>query len=177
MKKDLKTESDKVPLGNIITLPFSQDNPKFLYDNENIYARAGTVLNIDEFEEFYKLTLNKYSVDIEIEEDYDVRKQFIVPDFRDKYFIGTSDETEVLQTVKQCLPNMKLELEYDSDIDEENSLYNGIISDTSGSSSLAVLGGSTGVGLSKSSIKISHNSHSSKTKGNDLRVDVYIKVK
>ena len=175
VKEELSVYSNNVPLGNIIAIPFSQDNPIFLYDNDNVYAKSGSVLNKEEFKEFYELIRNKYTPNKYAE--YDIMTEFVLPDLSNKYLVGTTTLNNALSTIDQIIPDLGLEITFDADIDEENSLYNGIISDQPGSDFLPVVGGGYGIGLAKESIRIPHMSESAYTKGNDLRVDMYIKVK
>lgn len=172
---ELSDEYREGAIGTLKYIPYDIENPKLIFNGT--YAKAGSVLNRKEYPEAHEVFKDKYL--FEALEPITSSDEFALPAFNDKYIIGAKDETEIMQTIDDALPLLNFEFEFDHSSSEENSKYNGLLVtefDTE-ENTIGVNEGIFGKGAGTQKLELKHKSKSSVTKGNDFRVDIYIRVK
>lgn len=173
------TEYSSGDIGKLMIISYNIENPDIIFNG--LYAKAGSVLKIDEYPEAFKIFQHKFDNDIDSDKSCNSLTEFALPNLSDKYILGADDNT-ILTKEDSILPKIDLKIKFDSESNSENSNFTGLISNTKPVGDnipiTGVITGSYGNGFNLSDkILIKHNSESLKNKGNDVRVDIYIKVR
>lgn len=168
------TEIQAEPIGTLKYIPYDIKSPKTLFNGT--YAKAGSVLNKNEYPEAYKIFGDKYV--LEASEVITSSEEFAIPSFDDRYLIG-GDSTNALEIDDDAIPKFDLEISFDSATAGDKTKYTGIITKEhiDDESVVGVHLGEIGKGGQLTNLEINHKSTASVTKGNDFRTDIYIRVK
>lgn len=162
-------------IGELIYIPYSIENPNLIFNNK--FAKAGSVLDKKEYSEAYSIFGDKYRDEINDDESFNIYNDFVLPSFRDKYLIG-ADSTNIMEIEEDAIPKLDFSIYFDTDSNLEDAKFTGPISKNKGEIPyIGINFGKYGYGGSSQKIEISTRSKSPITKGNDMRVDIYIRVK
>lgn len=157
-------------IGELKYIPYDISNPIYLFDNK--FAKSGSILQQKDYPDAFKIFGLKYIED-HPNKSCNPFKEFMLPNLADQYLIGAKD-SDILEEDLDAIPNLKYKIDFDSDPDKN---YTGLLSNKPGDKVIGTDEGLYGYGAVLSPIEIRHKSTSSKTKGNDARFDIYIRVK